>query len=161
MDAIELLTKDHRDVEDLFDRLSVMDDPDQKRDVFESLAQALAVHSLIERQHFYPAVKEKNTEALLRTFLEEHEAVETLLAKLLELDPDDEQFDQKLEVLQKDVEAHISEEEGRLFPAVRRMMTAEMLDDLGSDMLATREASSEIEPREAVNPEGVGAEASP
>ncbi|MBX5484306.1 MAG: hemerythrin domain-containing protein [Myxococcaceae bacterium] len=154
MNALELLRNDHRKVEDLFDRLGVTDRPEEKADLFEELAELLEVHARIERDVFYPAVKEKNTERLLRQLLEEHEDMDQLLARMFALDVEDERFDAELELLQRAVEAHVSEEEARLFPAVKRMLSDELLEALGDELEAEREATLELEPREAVDPDG-------
>src|SRR6185436_1742807 len=70
MDAIEMLEEQHRDVEDLFEELESADAAD-KQDLFDELADQLAVHTLIEEMHFYPAVRAKRTSDILDESLEE------------------------------------------------------------------------------------------
>lgn len=157
MNAIELLRKDHRNVEDLFDRIDDVDDEDAKEELFQQIAQALTVHALIEEQHFYPAVRVKSTETLVRESFHDHDGMKRMIARLLKTDPSDDQFDPRLLRLREEVEQHILQEESQLFPLVERMLSADVLDSLGEDMRVTHQAAQEIEPAESVDPENVPA----
>jgi hemerythrin superfamily protein len=139
MDAIEMLEEQHREVEDLFEELEQAEASDEKQELFEEIADQLTVHALIEERHFYPAVKEKRTEDILLEALEEHLSVKRLLADLLKLSPDDEQFDAKIKVLQEQVEHHVEAEEGDLFPKARKVLDQEMLEAIAQEMTATQE----------------------
>ena len=130
MNAIELLKKQHEEARKLFGEIESAED-DEKQDLFEQLADALAVHATIEEKHFYPATKNARTEELLQEAVEEHLGVKRLIADLLELSPEDAQFDAKVAVLREQVEHHVEEEEGELFPKVRKMLGADELEDLG------------------------------
>ena len=66
MDAIELLKTQHQEVKGLFKRIEKAEE-DEKQDLFEQLADALAVHAAIEEKHFYPATKNARTEAITRS----------------------------------------------------------------------------------------------
>ena len=138
MDAIEMLEEQHRDVEDLFDELESAGASD-KQDLFDELADQLAVHALIEEMHFYPAVKARRTEDILLESLEEHLSIKRLLADLLQLDPSNELFAAKLEVLKEQVEHHVAEEEDDLFPKVRKVLDHKQLVALAEDMSVTQE----------------------
>lgn len=157
MDAIELLRRDHRDVEDLFDRLDDTDDGDLRQELVEQIAHALTVHTMIEEQHFYPAVREKNTERLVREFEGDHAQVKQLLAKLLNTDPDDDAFDQLIARVRTEVENHVKEEETGLFPLVLSTFSDAMLRELGAEMRTTQQINSEIEPRDVLDPDGAAA----
>src|SRR3954466_6506700 len=71
MNAIEMLEEQHRDVEDLFEEIEEAEGA-EKQEVFAEIADQLVIHSAIEEKHFYPAVKARQTEDLLRESLEEH-----------------------------------------------------------------------------------------
>jgi hemerythrin superfamily protein len=138
MDAIEMLEEQHQDIEDLFDELESAAASD-KQDLFDELADQLTVHALIEELHFYPAVKARRTEDILLESLEEHLAIKRLLADLLQLDPSNELFAAKLEVLKEQVEHHVTEEEDELFPKVRKVLDRRELVALAEDMSVTQE----------------------
>ena len=150
MDAIELLESQHREVKALFQKCERANG-EAKRQLFEKIADALAVHAAIEEKHFYPATRSARTEELLQEAVEEHLSVKRIVADLLEMDPAEAQFDPKIKVLQEQVEHHVEEEEGELFPRVRKLLSEDELFDLGvvmEDMADDLKAGGA--PREAV-----------
>ena len=150
MNAIELLETQHQEVKQLFKKCEKASG-ESKRQLFEQIADALAVHAAIEEKHFYPATKSARTEDLLQEAVEEHLSVKRIIADLLDMDPAETQFDAKITVLQEQVEHHVKEEEGELFPKVKKLLSKEELEDLGVVM---EEAEEELEaggsPRDAV-----------
>ena len=150
MDAIELLMIQHEEAKALFKKIERAED-DEKQDLFERVADALAVHATIEEKQFYPATRNARTEEMLQEAVEEHLAAKRIIADLLEMTPDDPQFDAKIAVLKEQVEHHIEEEEAELFPKVRRMFKADELEDLGVAMEDMAEdLKAEGAPRESV-----------
>jgi hemerythrin superfamily protein len=151
MDAIEMLKGEHRAVEELFDEFESAKGTDQKRKVFEQIADALAVHAAIEEKHFYPAVKEKPTEDLVVEATEEHLEIKRVIADLLGMDASDDAFAAKVKVLKEDVEHHVEEEETELFPKVQKLFDAEQLETIAAAMEQTEGELLEAgNPRNAV-----------
>ena len=151
MDAIELLTCQHRALETLLDH--VLDAPDAARigPAFARVADELTVHITSEEQVFYPAVRAGRTEDILLESLEEHLSLKRLLADLLVLDPAERTFEPKFKVLAEQAEHHHKEEEEHLFPKVRKLLDAERLRQLGDEMQAMQQRlHREGAPREAV-----------
>jgi hemerythrin superfamily protein len=147
VNAIELLEQQHREVEKLFAKIEKAKS-DEKEELFDEIADSLAVHAAIEEQHFYPATKDARTEELLQEAVEEHLAVKRIIADLLEMTPDDAQFDAKIKVLKEQVEHHVEEEEEELFPKVKKLRSKDELEDLGILMEQTaRELQEEGAPR--------------
>jgi len=142
VNAIDLLKQQHREVERLFKKIEKAG-PEEKEKLFDELADALAVHAAIEEQHFYPATKDARTEELLEEAVEEHLSVKRIIADLLEMEPDDAQFDAKMKVLQEQVEHHVEEEEKELFPKVQKLHSKDELEDLGVLMEQTAEELKE------------------
>jgi hemerythrin superfamily protein len=135
--AVALLESQHDDVEDLFEQIKAATTDGAKSKLFIELADTLAAHAKIEETIFYPAVLARQTEDLLLESAEEDLSIKRVLADVLELDIDDEQFDAKLSVMQEQVEQHAREkEEGELFPKVKVLFTDHELVALGSEMLA-------------------------
>lgn len=155
MDAIELLTRDHREIEDLFDRIAVVDRDAERSELFEELSRALTVHSRIEEDHFYRAFREPEVAPLLHEFRVAHEEVRGHLWRLSLLEPSDEEFESRLEHLHKAVELHVADEERMLFPRIRQLSSEEMLRAIGEDMRATQAAHSAVDPREWIAPDDV------
>ena len=51
---------------------------ESKRQLFEQIADALAVHASLEEKHFYPATRSARTEDLLQEAVEEHLSVKRI-----------------------------------------------------------------------------------
>ena len=160
IDALELLTSQHDEVENLFSEIEDSDDPEEKAELFRELADKLAAHATMEEKLFYPSVMTEGTCEDLLEATEEHLAVKRVLADMLEMDPDDDRFDAKLSVLKENVRHHArDEEEDKLFPKIRKMLSADQLAGLGNDCLAFFEKLLEGEPR--MNVPAETAEAAP
>ncbi|MCE9669623.1 hemerythrin domain-containing protein [Myxococcus stipitatus] len=152
MNALELLTRQHDEVKELFERYEKLPDhaDARRRELFVMIADRLGAHTAIEEQFFYPAAKARDTEDLLREALEEHLSAKRIIADLLEMEPDDPEFDAKMMVLKEQVEHHVEEEEGDLFKKVRKLLSREALDDLGIQMELEFEDLMEAGPRRQV-----------
>lgn len=158
MNALELLKSQHDEVEDLFAQIEEANAAKRKAELFVELADKLAAHAKIEEALFYPAVMAKQTRDLLLESTEEHLAIKRVLADMLELDPDDDQFDAKLAVMKEEVEHHArEEEEGELFPALRSVLSTDELAALGGEMLAMFEELVSGAPRLSVPDETAAA----
>jgi hemerythrin superfamily protein len=140
MNAIDLLTEDHRMLEELFDALELANDGMQRDALFSQLADALAVHATVEEQIFYPACKSADTADELLEALEEHLAAKRLIADLMAMDPDDDVFMAKVCVLKESIQHHVHEEERDLFPRVQRLLGDDMLLAIGNQMAVRRDA---------------------
>ena len=136
MNAIDLLKKQHREVEELFEEFeSASERATKTRErLCEEISNQLAVHAEIEEKLFYPESKQPDTEDLLRESVEEHLAVKRLITDLIEKGTDDENFEARMKVLKEQVEHHVDEEEKELFPKVRKSCSREELEDLGTRM---------------------------
>jgi hemerythrin superfamily protein len=133
MNAIELLVKQHRTMEEALRQ--VLDAPEaDRRKLFDGYADVLISHVLVEERYFYPAVKAKRTEDILLESLEEHLSLKRLVADLLELTGTDQHFEPKLHVLKEQCEHHHKEEEENLFPKVRKLLDEAELTELGDVM---------------------------
>jgi hemerythrin superfamily protein len=132
--AIDLLKADHDKVEELFERVKANEDGNNQ-DVFRKIKEELDVHAHIEEMVFYPHLLENGDEELqkiVREGIEEHRQVKMFLAELDQLSGNAEKFKAKLQVLMEDVEHHVEEEEGEMFPMVEDQIGEEMLVRLGS-----------------------------
>jgi len=151
VDALELLSSQHTEVDDLFGMIEKAKDPAKKLALFTELADKLAAHATIEEKIFYPSVNAEQTRELLVESVEEHLSMKRVLADMLELDVEDEHFDAKLSVLKEQVSHHAhDEEEDKLFPKVRKLMSRDQLAGMGNELLAMFEELLEEAPRKEV-----------
>jgi iron-sulfur cluster repair protein YtfE (RIC family) len=135
-DAVELLEKDHRTVEDLFEKVKANEDGNNAA-TFKKIKQELDVHAHIEETIFYPHLLDhgdKELKKIVREGIEEHLQVKDLLVELSTLSGTSPTFKAKLSVLMENVEHHVKEEEDDMFPMVRDQIDAEMLQRIGSLM---------------------------
>lgn len=148
MDALKLLKDQHTEVDDLIEQIEKGRSPELKARRFTELADKLAAHATIEEKIFYPACMAKKTEEILLESVEEHLQIKRILADLMQLDVADDHFDAKLSVLKEELEHHAhEEEEGELFPKVKKAFDKEELEALGSEMQAMFEELLPNEPR--------------
>jgi iron-sulfur cluster repair protein YtfE (RIC family) len=140
MNAIELLTEDHERVAELFEQFKANEDGDNTA-LFEKINAEIEAHTHIEETIFYPKLKEEGDEELRTIVLEgieEHRQVKMFLKELSSLTDDSEKFNPKLKVVVEDVEHHVEEEEGEMFPLVEDQFSEEVLEELGAEMEAEK-----------------------
>jgi hemerythrin superfamily protein len=125
LDAVRLLTSDHREVKGLFQDYQALVDHDasgkKKQPIAELICKLLTVHATIEEEIFYPAAKRKIKDAdLIDEATVEHASAKDLIAQIESSDPSDDLFDAKVKVLGEYIDHHVKEEESELFPQVRK-----------------------------------------
>jgi len=148
MDAITLLTADHRKVEELLSEVEHLSESAhaQRRTLFEQIDHELTVHSKIEETIFYPALKRKAktdkdddaTQEVLEAY-EEHSNVKGMIKKLEDTEASDETYNAKLQVLSELVKHHVHEEEHEMFKEARSLMDESELTELGAELARAKE----------------------
>jgi len=143
MDAIALLIGDHNQVRGLFKRFKAAEEADEKstmQEVATKIFEALDVHTTIEEEIFYPAIKPTSEEIsdVVAEGVEEHGVVKTLIAEVKAGDPGSEQWVAKIKVLIENVEHHADEEEKDMFPPLRSALGEEKLVQLAEKMEARK-----------------------
>jgi hypothetical protein len=139
-DAIALLKADHRTVEELFDKYEKASSAEQKKSLAEKICTELVIHTMIEEEIFYPAVRGEVEERLVNEAYVEHDGAKVLIADLMAGSPSDEYYDAKVKVLSEEIKHHVHEEEKRsegLFAQAREAGVD--LDALGEELAARKE----------------------
>lgn len=111
-DAIALLKADHRKVEDLFEKFEKASST-QKAKIAQQICDELKIHTIIEEEIFYPALKGKIEEDTWTEAHVEHDGAKVLVNDIMQSGPDDEFFDAKVKVLSEEIKHHVHEEEAR------------------------------------------------
>jgi hemerythrin superfamily protein len=124
-DAITLLTADHTKVKKLFKEFEDLKEGDgsaeDKSGLVTQICNELKVHAAIEEEIFYPAVRKAIDDGgLMDEALVEHAGAKELIAQLEDMSPDDELYDAKVTVLGEQIQHHVKEEEGQMFPKARK-----------------------------------------
>jgi hemerythrin superfamily protein len=146
MDALELLTGDHNEVRGLVKDFESAGGDAAKAAVAARIIALLKVHTAIEEEIFYPAVREEAAKAedLVIEGVEEHHVVKVLIGEIEALDPSDEAWEAKVTVMTENVDHHAGEEEDEMFPKVRESLGDVRLEELGAQ-LARRRAELQYE----------------
>lgn len=132
-DAIALLEDDHRQVEQLFKLFKAAKVANDKKNIAQKICAALRVHAQIEEELFYPAARRVTKDSdLLDEATVEHAGAKVLIAEIEAMQPGMPLYDAKVTVLGEQINHHVKEEEGELFPKVRE--TKLDLKALGSSM---------------------------
>ena len=141
MDALELLKEDHQKVKELFEEAEGTEDQKEKNRIFSEIQTELETHARIEETVFYPAMQQhEELKDMVLESIEEHRQIKTLLKEIDNLKSDSEKFEPKLKVLMENVEHHAEEEEeGKMFPKVSEICSAEDLEQLGQELEAAKQ----------------------
>ncbi len=145
MDAIALLKADHRAVEELFGKFEKARDEGRKGEIARTICHELIVHTIIEEEILYPAVRGKVEDDLLDESYVEHDGAKMLIAEILAGSPGDDFYDAKVTVLKEQIEHHVKEEEKPgegLFAQSRKAAEKDEtldLDALGAEMQVRKE----------------------
>jgi hemerythrin superfamily protein len=123
-DAIKMLTEDHKKVKKLFAQFEKIKDDgnsDEKSELVKQICTELLIHTHLEEEIFYPAVREAiDEEDLIEEAEVEHNEVKQLIAELEDLEPGGDHYDAKVKVMGENVEHHVEEEEEEMFPAAKK-----------------------------------------
>ena len=134
MDALTLLKHDHDEVKKLFKQIGDAEG-DKARELWEEISSKLSLHEELEETHLYPALKkEEAAKDLVLESYQEHHVMDVLMAEIKRLKPSDEEWQPKITVLQENTEHHIEEEEGELFPKVRKIWNTDKREEVGRQM---------------------------
>ena len=133
--ALELLKEDHDKVKKSFKEFEKMDREDAAavQELVQKVCEELKVHTTLEEEIFYPAAREAiEDEDILNEAQVEHETAKMLIEQLENMGPDDPNYHATFTVLGEYVMHHVKEEEGEMFPQVKK--TDLDLEELGSRM---------------------------
>jgi hemerythrin superfamily protein len=150
MDPLELLKHDHAEVKQLMEECASTSDGaaavEQREQLFAKIHAAMTVHEIIEEEIFYPALKEHpKARDIVLEGIEEHGVVDSLMGELATLPVKDETWAPKFKVMKENVEHHIEEEEGEMFPQAKKVFDASDLERRGKRMSDRKEQAMQQE----------------
>jgi hemerythrin-like domain-containing protein len=134
--ALEVLRKDHREMQALFHRFPKASGREQEK-LCRAMTQALRMHTRIEEEVFYPYLREAtDREDLVEVASIEHDTAKQLVAEL-ESGDDGVHRQAVVRVLGEYVGLHIREEEDEIFPVVEK--SGVDLEALGEELIAHKQ----------------------
>lgn len=132
-DVTQILTTDHKEMLALLAQLEQTVDPEQRRDIIDTVTAEVMRHAVAEEMYVYPAIEERvpNGTAAVEHDKEEHEEIVQVMKQLEELDSRDAAFMERALVLKDLISHHGKHEEEEQFPQLRAHVAAEDLLELG------------------------------
>lgn len=137
-DALDILAEDHQKVQKMFEQFKKMKkkedaDDEEIQALVESACAELTIHTRVEEELFYPAMRDAIDDADMMDEAEvEHASAKQLITELGAMQPGDDLYDAKFTVLGEYVKHHIGEEEHQMFPKAKKAKLD--LEALGEDI---------------------------
>src|SRR5512144_277636 len=130
-DAITLVTKDHRAVENLFATLK--EKTGDRAQLLEQLRAELIAHAKAEEAVLYPFIKKAlpDERAQVDEGSKEHHEVESMVEKLSAFSADDKAVDALLDELAAAVGHHVEDEENEVLPGLEQAVDEHARRGLG------------------------------
>jgi hemerythrin superfamily protein len=139
--VLDLLKDDHDKVKEAFKQFEDMDRSDVAtcRELVASVCADLRVHTMIEEEIVYPALRAAiGDEDLMNEAAVEHDSAKTLIEQLEGMEPEDPKYFATFTVLGEYVMHHVKEEEGEMFPQAKKAKDLD-LAALGEQVMARKE----------------------
>jgi hemerythrin superfamily protein len=139
-DVVDVLTADHREVEELARQVIASIQPKERRESADQMIAELVRHSVAEEMYVYPAMRDHlpDGEEAVQHDIEEHKQLETLMKQLEDLDAEDESFLDRVQGLQQVLADHVYDEESEQFPRLREHVPADKLVELAEKVEAAK-----------------------
>lgn len=139
-DVVDVLTTDHHEVLDLISQIHASTDPEQKRDMADTVISELVRHSVAEEMYVYPAMRDHlpDGDEAVEHDTREHKQLEATMKKLEGDDSGSMEFTQHLAELETILRDHISDEENDQFPQLRARVPHEQLVEIGQKVEAAK-----------------------
>jgi hemerythrin superfamily protein len=132
-----MIRMDHTHVLTTFHQFEADSSPRVKKGLVDSVCVALEIHTQLEEEIFYPALRTVTDTEAANKSVPEHDEVRRLIAQLRKLAPGDTAYDESFYRLMNSVIHHVADEETLLLPAAERML-ADQLHELGARMSTRR-----------------------
>jgi len=140
-DVIAVLKQDHREVREMFRKYKGLGPRATKsrQRIADQVVKELSKHAAAEEQVLYPGLRKlRGGDRMADHGLDEHQQVKEQLNALLRAKPDDADFDGLMRAVKSSVDEHVREEEGEVFPKLRREMTKDELTQMGKLIRAAK-----------------------
>jgi hemerythrin superfamily protein len=128
-DVVDELTTDHREALALLDRIAASTDPEERRDLADTVIAEVVRHAVAEEMYVYPAMREHlpDVDQAIKHDIEEHEQLERTMKRLEGADAADSQFEALVREMTEQLRHHAHDEETEQFPQLRERVPREEL----------------------------------
>lgn len=156
MDLFSLLKQDHQEMRSILQKLISKPDPKREglRDLQEALADLIINHSKMEENYLYNRMQqvEASRELISHSF-EDHQLASQSLQKLQKQRIESDEWVQDCQTLLQELEAHMQEEETKLFPMVQSSLNTTEISQIYQKMLQFREENLLVTPDIPLSPD--------
>ena len=130
---VNVLKQDHRTVEKMFSDYQETQD----RAVVQQICDELEVHTRLEDEIVYPALRSDvpDGEGMAEHAEEEHKEARQLIGRIRQTE-DPEHLAELVQDLQTAVEEHVTEEEDEVLPKMESALGAQRLEEMGAEFEA-------------------------
>lgn len=132
-----MIRMDHTHVLTTFHQYEVDTPLRVKKGLADTVCVALEIHSQLEEEIFYPALRAVADTEFLGKSVPEHDQMRRLITQLRNLEPAHATYDETFFGLMNHVMHHVADEETLLLPAAERVLT-DRLGELGALMSKRR-----------------------
>jgi hemerythrin superfamily protein len=134
MDVIDVLTEDHRRVNELFRRVQIAEKAETIDEITKEIVHELSVHAAVEEQFVYPLVRVTVDDGgdTADHAIEEHAEAKRLLADLEKQDAGSTEHRTTMDQLIDSVRHHVEEEENEMFAQLRESTDAGTREKVGT-----------------------------
>jgi hypothetical protein len=120
-DALTLLRTDHKHVSALFDAYASARGTKRKLELSKEICSELKVHTTIEEEIFYPALRRvKGIDDMLDEANVEHAGAKHLIGEIERSAPGDDYYDARIKVLSEYIRHHVKEEQDEIFTKAKK-----------------------------------------
>lgn len=140
VDVVDVLTQDHREVEQWFQEYDRAMSAEEKQRLTNNIVIELVRHAEAEEQFVYPRAKKvlPNGEQLIEREISQHRQAEEIMNRLDGKSPGDPDFDNLMHELMGVVRTHFEEEQEGWFPQLRQNCSAEDLQQMAKRVQAAK-----------------------
>lgn len=132
-DVVDILTLDHREMEDLLDQIQRSPDAEQRRELTDTLIAEVMRHSVAEEMYVYPVMEKRipNGKEEAEHDKEEHDEIVQVMKQLEDVDAAEPAFMDHVHKLDELLRHHAKDEEADQFPQLRQRLPEEERINLG------------------------------
>jgi hemerythrin superfamily protein len=139
-DVVDLIEKDHREVEQLFADFAASNNPG----IAERICVELTKHTFGEERAVYPVIAERLTDGknLSKEAVNEHKEARQLIGRIRNT-TDAAHLSELMTELKTAVQHHVQEEETEMLPQARQQLQADELEEMGRKFEQAKQTASE------------------
>ena len=156
MDLFSLLKQDHLEIHAILQKLISKPDPKREglRDLQEALADLVVNHSKMEENYLYNRMQQiEAARELIGHSFEDHQVALKSLSQLQTQRIETDEWLSACQKLMRELEAHVQEEETKLFPLIQNSLNSTEISQIYQKMLQFREENLLVTPDLPLSPD--------